>query len=134
VVEVVVGALVVDGRVLLGLRRPDKQAHPDAWDLPGGVVEAGESELGALAREMREELGVHIGMSSISLLRRVTVGSSEAPARLNAWLVREWRGTAENLAPEEHISIGWFGVEELPPLAHSLIRTSVVEALRGERV
>ena len=57
-VEVVVGALVRDGRVLLGHRRPDKRAYPDVWDLPGGVMEDGESELDALARELREELGV----------------------------------------------------------------------------
>jgi 8-oxo-dGTP pyrophosphatase MutT (NUDIX family) len=42
--EVVVGALVRDGRVLLVHRRPTKQVNPDAWDLPGGVVEAGEPE------------------------------------------------------------------------------------------
>ena len=38
-IEVVVGALVRDGRVLLGHRRPDKRAYPDVWDLPGGVSE-----------------------------------------------------------------------------------------------
>lgn len=50
--EVVVGALVRGGQVLLVHRRPDKDANPDAWDLPGGLVEAGESELDALAREL----------------------------------------------------------------------------------
>ena len=80
-VDVVVGALVVDRRVLLGHRRFDKQVHPGAWDLPGGVVEAGESEWSALARELHEELGV----------------------------------------------------DELPPLAHPLIRASVADALRDLR-
>ena len=42
--RVVVGALVRDGRVLLGQRSPSKRAYPDVWDLPGGVVEDGESE------------------------------------------------------------------------------------------
>ena len=53
--EVVVGALVRDGQVLLGRRRPTKRVNPDAWELPGGVMEAGESELAALERELREE-------------------------------------------------------------------------------
>ena len=56
-VTVVVGALVRGGRVLLAHRRPDKHAYPDTWDLPGGVMEDGESEHEALVRELREELG-----------------------------------------------------------------------------
>ena len=50
--EVVVGALVRGGQVLLVHRRPDKHANPEVWDLPGGLVEAGESELDTLAREL----------------------------------------------------------------------------------
>ncbi|MDZ5662409.1 NUDIX domain-containing protein [Nocardioides sp. S-58] len=48
-VEVVVGALLLEGRVLLAHRRPDKHAYPGVWDLPGGVVEDGETELVASA-------------------------------------------------------------------------------------
>lgn len=44
-VDVVVGALVRDGRVLFVHRRPDKHAFPDTWDLPGGMVEALSHEL-----------------------------------------------------------------------------------------
>lgn len=36
-------------------RSPHKRAYPDTWDLPGGHREAGESELGALRRELHEE-------------------------------------------------------------------------------
>jgi 8-oxo-dGTP pyrophosphatase MutT (NUDIX family) len=127
--RVVVGALVRDGRVLLVHRRPDKRAYPDMWDLPGGVMEAGESELGALARELHEELGVQLATSSASHLCRVTAGPAERPALLSAWLVRDWQGTPANVAPEEHDDIGWFDLEELPPPAHVLVRTALVEAL-----
>ena len=50
--KVVLGALVREGRVLLVHRSPNKRAYPDVWDLPGGLIEAGESELGALTREL----------------------------------------------------------------------------------
>lgn len=44
-----------DGRVLLV--RP---TYKPGWEVPGGVVEAGESPAAAVAREVREELGVDL--------------------------------------------------------------------------
>jgi len=131
--KVVVGALVRDGRVLLVHRRPDKRAYPNVWDLPGGVMEAGESELGALTRELQEELGVQIATGSASHLCRVTAGPTDEPALLSAWLVGDWQGVPANLAPEEHDDIGWFGLEELPPPAHAPLRKALVDAIRSHR-
>ena len=130
---VVVGALVRDGRVLLAHRRADKRAYPNVWDLPGGLVEAGESELDALTRELDEELGVQIVTGSASHLCRVTAGPRDEPARLSAWLVRAWHGTPANLAPEEHDDIGWFTVEELPPPGHPRLRAALVDVMRSHR-
>ena len=131
--EVVIGALVRGGRVLLVHRRPDKRAYPDVWDLPGGVVEPGESELDALTRELREELGVQVATGSASHLCRVAAGPEGDRALLSAWLVRDWQGAPSNLAPEEHDDLGWFGLDELPPPAHPSVRTALVDAMRGER-
>ena len=128
---VVLGALVCEGRVLLVHRSATKRAYPDVWDLPGGLIETGESELSALTRELHEELGVLIAKRSTSLLCRLTAGPAESPALVSAWLVRDWQGTPANAAPEEHDDIGWFRLEELPPLAHVLVRTALVNAIRG---
>jgi 8-oxo-dGTP diphosphatase len=131
--EVVVGALVREGRVLLAHRSPNKRAYPDVWDLPGGLIEAGESELDALARELHEELGVQTATGSASHLCRLTAGPAEEPALLSAWLLRDWQETPANVAPEEHDDIGWFDLEELPPPAHVLVRTALVDAIRSHR-
>jgi hypothetical protein len=45
--------------------------------------------------------------------------------------VRDWQGTPANLAPEEHDDIGWFGLDELPPLVHVDVRTALVTAIRS---
>src|SRR6476469_7910184 len=100
--EVVTGALVREGRVLLVHRSPTKRAYPNVWDLPGGHMDPGESELGALTRELHEELGVKIAPDSASHLCQATVGPADARALLSVWLVRDWRGTPANVAPEEH--------------------------------
>lgn len=128
-VRVVVGALVRDGRVLLAHRRPDKRAFPDVWDLPGGVIEPGESESEALARELHEELGVRIAASSTSHLCRVTVDPGSGQVVLSAWRVGEWEGVPANAAPEEHVDIAWFAAKDLPALVHPRVRAGVSEAM-----
>lgn len=52
-----------DGHILLGQRPADK-SWSGWWELPGGKIEAGESVLQALARELEEELGIHVTASA----------------------------------------------------------------------
>jgi 8-oxo-dGTP diphosphatase len=117
---VVAGALVENGTVLLVHRSPTRRAYPDLWDLPGGHVEAGESELQALAREMREELGVHIVAESSSWLGDLRAGSGEDAVHVGVWLIGDWDGSPTNRAPDEHDDIAWVGTSELGglPLVH----------------
>jgi 8-oxo-dGTP diphosphatase len=131
--EIVIAALVREGRVLLVHRDRHRAVYPDVWDLPGGHIEAGETELAALAREMHEELGVQITTGSAIHLCRLEVGHGEQSVRFSAWLVGEWEGTPTNAAPDEHDEIRWFRPEELPALPHELVGTAVVEAMRGAR-
>ncbi|WP_089158133.1 NUDIX domain-containing protein [Micromonospora sp. NBS 11-29] len=114
---VVTGALVRDGAVLLVHRSPTRRAYPDVWDLPGGHVEAGESELTALAREMHEELGVRIVAESASRLGDWHAGSGADAVRVSVWQVGDWVGSPTNRAPDEHDDIAWVGLGELGGLA-----------------
>jgi 8-oxo-dGTP diphosphatase len=131
--EIVVAALIREGRVLLVHRSPNRRAYPNVWDLPGGHVETGETELAALTREMHEELGVQIATGSAIHLCRLDADRGEGSIRLSAWLVGAWEGTPTNVAPDEHDEIRWFRPEELPPLAHELLGPAVVEAMRSAR-
>lgn len=58
---VVAAAIERDGRYLAARRtKPDWAAG--RWEFPGGKVEPSESEVNALVREIREELGVGIAV------------------------------------------------------------------------
>lgn len=55
----VVGAMLQnDEGCYLITQRPPKASLPLLWEFPGGRVEEGESDPQALAREIREEMGV----------------------------------------------------------------------------
>jgi len=56
----VVGAMIESGGKYLITQRPPKATLPLLWEFPGGRVEAGESDQEALARELREEMGISV--------------------------------------------------------------------------
>ena len=61
-----VGAIVTDeaGRLLLIKRGHDPEAG--RWSLPGGRVEAGESDEQAVVRELREETGLRVTCGALA--------------------------------------------------------------------
>jgi len=55
----VVAALIRQNNKLLICQRRKTSPFPLQWEFPGGKVRQGENPAEALARELREELGVH---------------------------------------------------------------------------
>ena len=79
---ITVVAAVIEGsdrRLLIGQRRRN-DTFPLKWEFPGGKVRAGESPESALARELREELGVTL-VKSIEI-GRVRHRYAETPDEL----------------------------------------------------
>ncbi len=58
-VQVVVGYLIREGKVLVGRRKPGGMLG-GLWELPGGKVETGETLEEALRREIAEETGIRV--------------------------------------------------------------------------
>ena len=107
---VVTAALVRDGReVLLVHRSPDRRRYPDVWDFPGGHVEHGETPLGALHREIEEELGAAVDVERLA--DEPDLRFREGDLDMSVWAVRTWQGEVSNRAPEEHDRLAWVPIE-----------------------
>jgi len=60
IIDVAAAALLDGGGRVLIAQRPPGKSHAGRWEFPGGKFELGESATAALARELREEIGVDI--------------------------------------------------------------------------
>ena len=108
-VDVAAGVLIrPDGRFLLA-SRPAGKPYASYWEFPGGKVEPGEAVATALARELREELGIDIGTAYPWVVR--VFDYPHALVRLHFFRVFDWRG---ELRAREHQSFGFFSTHALP--------------------
>jgi 8-oxo-dGTP diphosphatase len=101
-------ALVRDGAVLAAQRtRPPALAG--RWELPGGRVEPGESEVDAVVRECREELGCAV----------IPIGRVGTDLLIEAGVLRVYAATTVvGSEPQalEHAALRWVGPDELDAL------------------
>ncbi len=103
---VVATALHRDGRLLIAQRtRPEALAG--RWELPGGRVEAGESEPDAVRRECLEELAVPVTVT----------GRLGTDLPIDGGVLRvhvaELAAHAQQPQPLEHAALRWVGPREL---------------------
>ena len=131
--HVVAGALVGPQGVLLVHRSPNRRYYPDCWDFPGGHIEPGESAADALARELREEIGVEATITGAPALRVVEDETADDGLVLQLWLITAWAGEPANLAPEEHDELRWVDVHDVSALdlAHPSVLALLAELPGG---
>jgi 8-oxo-dGTP diphosphatase len=101
-----------DGAFLLA-RRPPGKVYAGYWEFPGGKVEPGEPAERALARELREELGIEARTAFPWITREYTY--PHAAVRLNFFRVTAWNGEPH---PRENQAIEWqrFGAPLAAPM------------------
>jgi 8-oxo-dGTP diphosphatase len=108
---IVVGAAIVRHGEVLAARRSRPAELAGRWELPGGQVEDGESEVAALRRECAEELG-----AGIRVRRRLGPDLPLGRRRvLRVYLATLDPSSAEPAALE-HAELRWVGASELDGL------------------
>jgi 8-oxo-dGTP pyrophosphatase MutT (NUDIX family) len=97
-------------RVFLA-RRSASAGHGGLWELPGGKVEAGESLEAALVREIREELGVGLGLEGPASSYDLEIGN-----RAFRFFVFPARFGDQNFELSAHDDWGYFSPREIADL------------------
>jgi 8-oxo-dGTP diphosphatase len=120
-VQIVVGAVLRDGAGrVLGARR----TAPPGWEFPGGKVEPGETESAALARELREELGVTAEVGE-------RVGPDVPMPAGRVLRVYAARVTAGEPTRLEHAELRWLAPDDLGTVPWLPADLPIVAALRA---
>lgn len=109
-----VGALVFErGRILLVER--GREPLKGYWSLPGGVVETGETLESAVRREVLEETGLQVEVSTLievfERIMRDKAGRAEYHYVLMDYVCRVVGG--DLCAADDASGVAWFGPEEI---------------------
>src|SRR3954463_10698253 len=107
----VVGAMLQndEGRYLI-TQRPPKASLPLLWEFPGGRVEEGETDAQALAREIREEMGVDVVVLDQAMHTQHEYPNYDIDFRVFRCRLVEARSTIRHLRVHDH---RWVTLEQM---------------------
>ena len=117
ITEVAVGILInAQGQFLL-TTRPAGKVYAGYWEFPGGKLEANETVVDALKRELHEEIGIDI--SNAEVWRNSVIDYPHALVRLHFCKVTQWQG---HLQMREGQTLAWqkLPVQVSPVLAGAI--------------
>lgn len=110
-IPVVTGFLRKGDKVLVG-QRPAGNTLAGQWEFPGGKIERNESPEHALARELREELGIEAEIGTLKLASTHNYGDTGIVILF--YEVLFWKGEPKTV---HHMELKWVTKEELPQLS-----------------
>ncbi len=122
--HVAVAVIVQQQRVLIALRKPEQHLG-GFWEFPGGKVEADETVVDALTREIDEELGVQI--KHAEPLIEIKHDYPDKSVCLDVWWVDDFTGEAVG---KEQQQIKWCPINELAEQSFPAANEPILAAIQ----
>jgi 8-oxo-dGTP diphosphatase len=124
--HVAVGIVLDEANRVLITRRAVTSHQGGLWEFPGGKVEQGESLPLALARELREELGIGIGRTSPLLEVRHDYGDKHV--LLDVHVVWDFEGEAAGL---QNQPLAWVEPQHLARYRFPAANVPIIGAIQA---
>ncbi|TQV85022.1 8-oxo-dGTP diphosphatase MutT [Aliikangiella coralliicola] len=122
-VQVAAAIIIKDNQVLIA-QRPAEKHKGGYWEFPGGKIEASESAESALARELLEELDIHI--ADPAEFSEIRFDYPEKSVLLKFFLVTEFNGEPRGL---EGQPVQWVAINQIENYQFPEANLPVVEKL-----
>jgi len=114
-----VGVMMIrDGKVLMGLRNPQKDKASSnlqgegTWTFPGGKIDFGDSLESAAKREVMEETGLVV--EELELLSVNNIIKGDFQYFTFGLICKDFSGEPKIMEPEEIVEWKWFALDSLP--------------------
>lgn len=122
-IKVAVAVIHYQGQFLLA-RRPSTAHQGGKWEFVGGKIEAGESELVALCREVSEELGLDIAEADIAKMGEICHDYGDKSVQLYIYKVtldeRAYFAFKDKAVGAEGQTLAWYDKASLLQLGDDL--------------
>lgn len=109
-IPVVAALMKRQGKVLVG-QRPEGASLARTWEFPGGKIELDELPEQALARELKEELGIEAEIGALKFAASHTYGKTGILFLF--YEVKFWKGQVKT---QQHLDLRWVTPKELSSL------------------
>jgi len=124
-IHVAVGVICAADQRILITRRPARAHQGGRWEFPGGKVEAGETVLQALRRELAEELDLDV--RGAEPLCRIRHDYDDRQVLLDVWRVHDWSGQPRGM---ENQPLRWVCRDRLAPEDFPEANRAIIRCLR----
>lgn len=126
--HIVIAVLCAEGRVLIA-KRQSHQHLAGLWEFPGGKIEAGETPIAALIREIKEELNITTSTDDYQSLITIPVEYPDRKLLLDVYIAHLEHHQTLSACGHEGQEIRWAEMAELKDVEFPPINQAIVAAL-----